>query len=237
MPTPRIADLAGSAVPSPSPSVTAIVDAVSRAVELERRPDRVDVTTSLRTVLADSPAQVWPELTDPARLARWYGPVEITGDADAGIEFSTVGGAHGRVITAEEPHLLRLTWEYGGHEDELEIRLDPEDDGSSRLRLEQVSSVPLAVFESYGPGATALGWDIAVLGLVSRTDAWRDLRLAVPAPDPAWLASAEGTELVRAWSIRWAAASVAAGTEEDLARRAEAGTTQAYGGAIAPAAV
>lgn len=212
-----------------------VLDAVSRGVEIDRRDTAVVLTLTLRTPLGVSAADLWPELTRADRLAQWYGPVEI--DTDEPPRFRAVGGAHGRVLEAESPHHLRLTWEYGANADALEISLDPEDDGTTLLELVHTSEVPAEVFDTYGPGAAALGWDIALLGLVAHTGGWRELRLDVPSPSPAWLASEEGADHVAAWSIRWAAASMAAGTDETAARHGEAETTRAYGSQPDAAAV
>lgn len=240
----------------PSSRIAGIVDAVSRSVEVERGDGTVALTARLRTTLGGAPSELWPELTEADRLAQWYGPVEIDpaetdsaesepAAADATLEadgageraFRTIGGARGRVLAAVPPHQLDLTWEYADNVDRLEIRLDPEEDGTSRLTLQQIARLPEATFDAYGPGAVGIGWDIAILGFVARTGAWRELRLDVPVASPAWLASPEGADMVRAWSIRWAAASVAAGTDVDAARRAENETTRAYGGTVDAALV
>lgn len=203
------------------------VDAVRRGVELEPIEGGVRVRTTLTTTLGEQPARLWPLLTRAPHLARWYGPV--TGRLVEGGEFTTIAGASGRILEVEAPHRLDLTWEYADRVDDLQIALDPQDDGMSEFRLVHTGDVPEAVFAEYGPGAMAIGWDIAVLGLAAHTHGWEGLRLEVPAPGPAWLMSPEGAAWVRAWSIRWAAASVAAGTDDEQARRAEIATTRAYG--------
>lgn len=203
------------------------VDAVRRGVELERVDGAVRVETTLTTTLGDQPARIWPLLTRGPRLARWYGPV--TGHLVEGGDFSTIAGAHGRILEVEAPHRLHLTWEYAENVDDLQLALDPQDDGMSEFRLVHRGNVPAEIFAEYGPGAMAIGWDIAVLGLAAYTHGWDGLRLEIPTPGPIWLASPEGAAWVRAWSIRWAAASVAAGTDDEEARRAEIATTRAYG--------
>lgn len=214
--------------PAPVRRTPAAVDAVRRSVDLEPGAETVRVISTLTTSLGEPPARLWPLFTSAQELLRWYGPV--TGTLAPGGTFTAVGGAGGTVVEAAAPHLLRLTWEYGTNVDDLLLNLDPEDDGGTQLILTHTAQIPREVFERFGPGATALGWDIAMLGLAAHTEGWRELCLDVPAPTAAWLYSDEGSEYVRAWSIRWAAASVAAGTEDEDARRGEEQTTLAYTG-------
>jgi uncharacterized protein YndB with AHSA1/START domain len=53
---------------------------------------------------------LWSAVTDPSRLARWFGQVE--GDLHPGGEFraSVEGERNGHVETCEPPRRLRLTW-------------------------------------------------------------------------------------------------------------------------------
>jgi uncharacterized protein YndB with AHSA1/START domain len=215
-------------------AAASLVDAVRRTVDIEHGPDSVRLASTLATTLAPAPVRLWPMLTDPARLVQWYGPV--TGDLQEGGSFRAPA-AGGRILEVEAPHSLRLTWEYEGREDALRLRLDPVDDGSTALELVHVTEVDPEVFSRFGPGALAVGWDLALLGLAAYSRGWEDMcGREVPLPTPTWLASEEGAAFVRAWSIRWAAASTAAGTDPDLARAGEIATTAAYGGAR-PAAV
>jgi uncharacterized protein YndB with AHSA1/START domain len=221
----------------------ATVDAVDRTVEILRQEPGTEAAasggrplrarTSLMTQLALAPADLWPMITDPDQLARWYGPIE--GDLREGGRFTAAGGTGGRIETVEAPHLLGLAWGPDDAAGPLVLRLDPTDDGTTELVLEHTVELDPQVFEQFGPGAWALGWDIALLGLAGFSSGWsQDPALAVPTPTPIWLASPEGAEYVRAWSIRWAAASVAAGTDEETARRGEAQTSAAYGAVPQP---
>lgn len=214
-----------------APAAASLLDAVRRSVDLDVGPETVLVRTALSTNLEPAPARVWPLLATAAGLAQWYGPVQ--GDLREGGTFQAPGGAQGRILQAAEPHLLELTWDTPGASDPLTLRLDPSDDGSTQLELVHAGRMPRAVFDAYGPGATAVGWDIALLGLAAASGGWRGAGDPTPAPTPLWLASPQGAELVRGWSIRWAAASVAAGTDADIARAGELATTAAYGGAAA----
>lgn len=205
-----------------------VVDAVRRSVEIDAAADSVAVRCQLTTGLGLPPARLWPLITQADELATWYGPV--AGDLREGGAFSTVGGAHGKILEAAPPHRLELTWEYGDATDPLTIELDPEDDGTTALRLIHTSRMSREMFDRFGPGAMAVGWEIALLGLAARTEGWSEFCLQVPTPTPLWLASPEGARYVRHWSIRWAAASVAAGTDDARARSAEIETARAYGG-------
>lgn len=211
-------------------AAASIVDAVRRTCELEPGEGTILVTTTLSTYLAPAPARLWPLLTRPEELARWYGPIE--GDLREGGEFRAPGGAGGRILEAVEPHKLDLTWEYQGKVDSLLIRIDPMDDGASSLDLVHTTAMPREVFDAYGPGASAVGWDIALLGLAAFSGGWDSLsEHPVPTPTPQWLATAQGAAFVAAWSIRWGGASAAAGTDPALSRAGELATTAAYGGA------
>lgn len=196
-----------------------VVDIVRRRLEIEDHEDSVRLTLSLSTNIDAPPARLWAALTDPARLAAWYGPVE--GELAEGGRFRLSTGAEGSVLESEAPHKLSLTWEVDGSADPLLLRVDPEDDGTSLVSLSHTTMLASSVFHEFGPGAVALGWEIALLALRSEIEGGT-------APTRAWLDSPEGQEHVRAWSIRWAAEAVAAGIDEQCARHGEDAIASAH---------
>ena len=207
------------------------LDAVRRELEIdEQAPEdapQVRAVLTLTTTLDPAPARLWPLLTRPAELRDWYGPVE--GDLVEGGRVTAPDGGVRRVLGMQEPHRLSLAREEGAAEDHLLIRLDPEDDGTTQLTLRHTVLVPRERFERGGPGDLALGWELALLALAAHTDGWRDGCLAeAPVPTAAWRRSEEGRRYLRAWSVRWAAAAVAAGMDEGAARRAEAETVRSH---------
>ncbi|MDO5661790.1 MAG: SRPBCC domain-containing protein [Brachybacterium sp.] len=204
------------------------IDAVRRLVEIDPGAETIRMVTRISTGFGLAPAQLWPHLTRADHLAAWYGPVQ--GELEVGGRYEAIGGARGSIVRAAPPHYLELTYEYGNNVDSLVIRLDPEDDGTTKLSLRHTLEVPRELFAQYGPGAGAVGWEIALLGLAAHVDGWREVGITPPTPTPAWLTGEEGAAFVRAWSIRWAAASIAAGTDEQIARRGEQEITRAYGG-------
>jgi uncharacterized protein YndB with AHSA1/START domain len=209
-----------------------VVDAVRRELELDEQihDERTLVRTvlTLTTNITRSPAQLWPLLTRPEQLDGWFG--HVSGELREGGTFDAPGGEHGSILRVEAPHRLSLTWQRGDTEDPLTIRLDPEDDGTTELRLRHATLIEREDFDRFGPGLAAVRWEIALLALAAVTDGWRaSCLIDVPAPTPAWLGSAQGTEHVRAWSVRWAAQSVAAGVDEATARRGEQATARVFG--------
>lgn len=201
-----------------------VIDAVRRELEIDeqlrdgRRTVRAVLT--LVTGIARSPAQLWPLLTRPEELTAWFGP--ITGTLVEGGTFTGDRGS-GRILQVQSPHRIELAWERDGAEDGVLIRLDPEDDGTTRLHLRHTAVVDAAEFERTGPGGLALGWELLLLALAARTDGWRDSCLMTP-PEPtgSWLRSEQGLACLRAWAVRWAAEAMAAGIAEPEARRGEA---------------
>lgn len=218
-----------------------VVEAVRRGLEIDEQIHegrrRVRAVLALTTNITLAPARLWPLLTRPRDLARWYGPV--TGELREGGRFTAPDGATGRVLRVAEPHRIGLTWrrapareEAGSpapEEDPLLIRLDPEDDGTTLLVVRHTALLDAEEFERSGPGVLALDWELALLALAAHTDGWRaTCQESVPVPTSAWLRSPLGAAYLRAWSVRWAAESLAAGVDEAIARRGESETVRRY---------
>ncbi len=126
------------------------------------------VVTLRRTYPADV-EDVWDAVTDPERIARWFLPV--TGDLRLGGTSQLEGNAGGEIRACEPPTRLLVTWIFGeepGPEDAslVEVRLRPAD-GGTELQLEHAAVVPPEFWDTYGPGAVGVGWDLALLGLAA----------------------------------------------------------------------
>ena len=173
------------------------LEAVRRELEIDEQAPgghpQVRAVLTLTTNLDLAPAQLWPLLTRPEELEAWYGPVR--GELHEGGRFTAPHGASGTVLEVEEPHRLSLLWEQIGEEDPLQIRLDPEDDGTTLLRLRHTVLVPRERFDRGGPGEVALGWELALLALVAHTDGWRHGCLAEARPHPRVEAGRGGASL------------------------------------------
>ena len=158
------------------------------------------------TVRREYPAEaedVWEAITDPVRLARWFGPV--TGDLRPGGAFHVEGNADGEIRECVPPSALTLTW--GAEVSVVRVRL-AESGGSTVLELEH--TVPVA-FAGGGAGALYVGpgWDVALLGLAL----W--LRGDLVDDPAAWEASPEVRAVSAASVDAWVATVTASGTATD----------------------
>lgn len=168
---------------------------------------------------------VWDAVTDPERLARWFLPV--TGDLRLGGTYQLEGNAGGEIRVCQPPRHLQVTWILGpppGPEDSslVDVTLDDDGDGGTRLTLTHTAVVPPDMWDTYGPGAVGVGWDLGLLGLAAHLEGV-DLgepaeREADPAYRPVMVASSEA----------WGVAFGATGAEADTVARAVAATTAFY---------
>jgi uncharacterized protein YndB with AHSA1/START domain len=118
--------------------------------------------------------ELWSALTDPGRLARWYG--QVAGDLSPGGEFSlhvedADSDAAGRVEVCEPPRRLRVmtreteeSYQRGKgvppYDEVLEARLTA--DGNQTNLVIEVRGMPLEVVAYYG-----VGWQIHVENLAA----------------------------------------------------------------------
>lgn len=206
------------------------------AVTREVRVDDVDGTASHVQSLSQtyrSPIDdVWDAVTSAERIARWFMPV--SGDLRLGGRYQLEGNAGGEVLECEPPAgdaaRVRVTWEFGGGVTWLTIRLAVEGE-STRLELEHVAraaDVPAEMWETFGPGATGVGWDGGLLGLALHLQPG-DTPIT-PAEAAAWAATGEGRSFYRGAADAWAAAAVADGADAAAAERQADATYGFYTG-------
>ena len=125
--------------------------------------------------LDDDVHQVWPALTEPARLAVWYGEVE--GDLRLGGEyharlFASGWKGTGRIEACEPPRrqLVVTKDADGSEEQEIEIRLSADGDGTVLVWEER--GMPVDLVAAYGAGVQVHVEDLtAYLGGGDRCDA------------------------------------------------------------------
>jgi uncharacterized protein YndB with AHSA1/START domain len=196
--------------------VTGQIEAVRREVA-RRRVDGVDRRVlALTQDLPASPDELWAALTTPDRLAAWFLPV--SGSLREGGRFRLEGNAAGTIESCVPPSSLAVTWELGDAAGRVVVALDPAD-GGARLRLEHHVDADDATWADYGPGATGVGWDLSLLGLV--------LHLSPEAAE-AWDGGDDGRWFVELSGEAWHAADVAGGADTREARGRANRTIEAY---------
>jgi len=131
---------------------------------------------------------VWSALTDPSRLARWYGEVE--GDLQLGGEFrarlfASGWEGTGRVEACEPPQRLLLLTQGPGRAGEGVIEVTLAADGDRTTLVWEERGMPLDLIAAYGAGIQVHVEDLgAYLGGGERVDAearWNELHPAYEA--------------------------------------------------------
>ena len=107
-------------------------------------------------------------------------------------------------------------------------------EGGTQLVLEHIARVDDKQWAEFGPGAVGVGWDLGLLGLGAHLGLGKTVE---PSEAEAWVASAEGKEFITRSSEAWRDASIAFGTDPEIARAAGKGTTAFYTGAPEPSGV
>lgn len=206
--------------------MTAIGAEVRAYLEREHdgAPARVVVAERTYPTTVDD---LWDAVTNPARLPRWFLPVE--GELKLGGRYQLIGNAGGTITRCDRPDALDLTWEFGGGKSWVTVRLTP-DGGGARLVLEHIflASDADEHWAKYGPAAVGVGWDLAFMGL--------GLHLADPAaPSPPeasaeWQSSEAAKTIMRDSAAAWAAAHIAGGGDPVVAKAMAQRTAEFYTG-------
>lgn len=180
---------------------------VLRTVDLAASGPVVAVAQTFAT----SPADLWDACTRPARLARWFEPVE--GDLLVGGRYRLAdSGTEGTVERCEAPHALAVTWEYDGDASRVVATIEAVADGA-RLTIAH-EGVEDEHWRELGPSAGGLGWDesLLALGLHLRGDDG-----SAPEALQASLATDEGDAFLAQAADAWRGAHVEAGADPSAA--------------------
>ncbi len=137
------------------------VELVNRRVEKRELGGKAACATILESVYDTEISNLWDALTNKKRLPRWFAPVD--GDFKLGGRFQIKGNAEGEITHCEHEKRFELTWEFGGDVSWVIVEVKPDND-KARLFLEHLAYSESEHFETYGPGATGVGWDLALVG-------------------------------------------------------------------------
>ncbi len=174
-----------------------------------------------------TPAELWGALTDKERLQRWF--AKVAGDFKQGGRFSIEGNADGDIVVCEPPGQLALTWEFGGNTSWVNVTIQQSDEGALLTLEHEHPTDPesQAHWDQYGPGATGVGWELAMLGLEMHLSG--DGTSTIKAGQ-AWAGSATGKATLRGWAEAWGKAHAEAGTDAQIAKETAERTAAFYTG-------
>ncbi len=201
--------------------------AMERVVSAGERDGQPVRAVTLTRTFATTVEDLWDAVTNGERIPRWFLP--ISGELALGGRYQFEGNAGGVIMACERPSHLAATWEFGGDVSWVEVGLSDDGPGSARLTLTHTMHLS-DQWDTYGPGATGVGWEGGLLGLA--------LHFGSPdeaISDPTGFAlSEEGQAFYRGASEAWGEAAIAAGTDPATARAAARQTAAFYTGEAAP---
>jgi uncharacterized protein YndB with AHSA1/START domain len=178
----------------------------------------VTISQSYETDAAD----LWDACTDIERIPRWFLP--LTGDLRVGGSYQLEGNAHGTVLTCDPPREFTATWEFGDAVSWIEVRIFDEGVHRSRFELQHIAHAD-DHWEQFGPGATGMGYDGALVGLTIHLSTGRSVEQSW---GQEWMASEDGRRFTRKSGEAWYRANVAAGADDYWARAAADRCIAAY---------
>lgn len=212
--------------------VPAQLASVTRAY---RQEDRDGEGLHVQTLEQDLPvglAEAWAAVTTAERIQQWFLP--ISGDLQTGGRYQFDGNAGGEVLACEPPARgvaeYRVTWEAGGVS-WVTVRLQEISAAATRFELEhtsRVADVPAQMWETFGPGATGVGWDGGLLGLALHVGATEGA--LAPSEAAEWAGTEEGRAFYRGAADGWAVAHTASGADAETAQRTADATYGFYTG-------
>ncbi|MCB1043649.1 MAG: SRPBCC family protein [Acidobacteria bacterium] len=163
-----------------------------------------------------NPSDLWSALTEKDRIKRWF--AVVNGDFKLGGRFSIEGNAEGSITVCDPPHALRVTWEYGGSTSWVAVHLKADNQGTL-LTLEHenpTDEASEAHWVKYGPGATGLGWELALMGL--------EMHFLYPDEEiceagMAWAGGEEAKAVMIQWANAWGEAHIKSGAPAEAAHQ------------------
>ena len=197
--------------------------AVERSVSSPEREGKPARAITLSRSYATTVEDLWDAVTNADRIPRWSMPV--SGNLEPDSRYQLEGNAGGRVTECEPLSHFALTWEFGGDVSWVNISVSEDGEGHAPLTLTHTMQHS-AHWDEYGPGASGVGWELALLGLhlhITRPDD--------PMPDETEFATPpKGRAFIAGSGNAWAHAAIVAGAEDSAAQAAANRATAFYTG-------
>eukprot|EP00416_Gambierdiscus_australes_P024813 CAMPEP_0171071124 /NCGR_PEP_ID=MMETSP0766_2-20121228/10146_1 /TAXON_ID=439317 /ORGANISM="Gambierdiscus australes, Strain CAWD 149" /LENGTH=211 /DNA_ID=CAMNT_0011527653 /DNA_START=40 /DNA_END=675 /DNA_ORIENTATION=- len=209
-----------------SVDVERLVGAVTREVSTRTVDGEVARVLVARRSYDSAIDRLWEAVTVQGRVSRCMG--KVTGDLHLGGRFSIENNASGDITACDAPKHFALTWEINDDKSWVEVWLKAVGPEVTELTLEHVAHVKPDFWKEYGPGATGVGWELA-LSVLEGLIGGNDESKPHPFQDETFFETEEGKRFVRSCSEAWGEVAVEAGDEAEAARAAAARTAAFYG--------
>lgn len=204
-----------------------VFGATFREVDKGERDGRPTHIVRASRTYPTTQTDLWEAITEKRRIERWFS--DVSGDLKLGGRFSLEGNAGGDIAVCKPPDEFALTWEFGGNASWVKITIENVEDGAL-LTLEHelpTDKKSEAHWDQYGPGATGVGWEMAMLGLDRHLLSDGQSTLEV---DQAWAEGDQGKAMLRTWAEAWGKAHSEAGAPTQTAMNTAERTANFYTG-------
>ena len=138
--------------------------AVQRSLSFLERDGQSASAVTLSRTYATTVADLWDAVTSGERIPRWFAPV--SGALELGGRYQVEGNAGGTVTGCEPLSSFAQTWEFGGDVSWVEVHLSADGTDGAVLTLTH-TAILSEHWDTYGPGAVGVGWEMGFLGLAS----------------------------------------------------------------------
>ncbi len=205
--------------------VARYLGAVTRTVEATERDGKAARIVTLQRSYTTTQLDLWDAVTNPERLPRWFLPV--SGELKLGGRYQFEGNAGGTITTCDRPQLVAGTWEFAGAVSWVEARIAPDGGEQARLTLAHTCPIGNEHWDTYGPGAVGIGWELGLMGLALYLEGYNPTE----AMDPnTFHLTPEGKALITGSGEDWARAAIAGGDDPEWAERSARITIGFYTG-------
>ena len=199
------------------------LDATTRTVSPHEREGKPAAHVTLSRTFDTNIDDLWDAVINPDRIPRWF--TNLTGDLKLNGRYHVQDNASGTITKCEPNSHIALTWEIFGDTSWVELQFASKSPNSSQLTLTHTSH-PSPHWDTYGPGAIGVGWEMAFLGLALYTS---DPDFEKP-DEMEFATSPKGIDFITGSSNRWAQADINAGTVPEKAQSAADRTAAFYTG-------
>lgn len=165
-------------------------------------------------------ATVWEAISTQRGLRSFLG--DIRGDLREGGSFAIRDNASGAIHECVPQREIFTDWDFAESHSTVRVRLTEEEDFTV-VDLEIASpDTQDDHWNTYGPGATGVGWEMVLLGLQHYATTGESM------DENTWIESGSAREAITHWADAWCDVHVSTGADDVAARKAADRTAAFY---------